>query len=158
MVASRGPLDCPRGLSTWTNPDILGNSCQKAAPSSPFVLWGTPRTVNERSDARSGLLAHEFRCFAVALTTTVAQEDMLSEAVAGFLPRPLHCYRCVSFTLIRKPVTHPANTSPDRRRRLCLRSTHPPSHPYLYRAQEPSNRTFRLHPLFGLSFIYASLI
>ena len=23
-----------RGLSTWTNPDILGNSCQKAAPSS----------------------------------------------------------------------------------------------------------------------------
>ena len=110
VVASRGPLDCPRGLSTWTNPDILGNSCQKAAPSSPFVLWGTPRTVNERSDARSGLLAHEFRCFAVALTTTVAQEDMLSEAVAGFLPRPLHCYRCVSFTLIRKSVTHPANT------------------------------------------------
>ena len=45
------------GRSTWTNPDILGNSCQKAAPSSPFVLWGTPRTVNERSDARSGLLA-----------------------------------------------------------------------------------------------------
>ena len=61
---------------------------------------------------------------AVARTTTVAQEDMLSEAVAGFLPRPLHCYRCVSFTLIRKSVTQPANTSPDRRPRLCLRSTH----------------------------------
>jgi hypothetical protein len=30
---------------------------QKAAASSPFVPWGTPRTVNERSDARSGLLA-----------------------------------------------------------------------------------------------------
>ena len=61
---------------------------------------------------------------AVARTTTVAQEDMLSEAVAGFPPRPLHCYRCVSFTLIRKSVTQPANTSPDRRPRLCLRSTH----------------------------------
>ena len=46
VVASRGPLDCPRGLSTWTNPDILGNTCQKAAPSSPFGPWGTPRTAS----------------------------------------------------------------------------------------------------------------
>ena len=37
--------------------NILGNTCQKAAPRSPFGPWGTPRTVNERSDARSGLLA-----------------------------------------------------------------------------------------------------
>ena len=50
------------GLSTWTvhveaSPDILGNTYQMAAPSSPFVSWGSPRTVNERSDAAKALRA-----------------------------------------------------------------------------------------------------
>ena len=43
VVASRGPLDCPRGLSRWTNPDTLGNNCQKAAPKPPFVVLGNPQ-------------------------------------------------------------------------------------------------------------------